>query len=175
MLKIRTGFWVPFAFRFAAILFVPLIVLSFFRPYASLASHGVSLVLLFLAVIAITTQEFVLFDMSAKTYFEYRWMLGFKKGEVTHFHGIEKMFINRIIMVKENYKYAPGALSPIMSPNTEARSTIYKCFLKFDNGEKMVIDSGEDKDKLIARLRIYNRILKTTILDTSGYETILIE
>jgi hypothetical protein len=171
MIKINQGYWFPLIGRIVGFIFLVVIVLSFAVPADSLGVYVIRIIPLVFCIIAVTSRNFLVLSMQDNTYWEYRWVLGFKFGKKEKFDSIEKLFINKIKLVADVYKY-----SPVVVPNSsEVRSSLYKCFIKFGNGEKMLLDSDEDKDKLINRLKEYNKVLKTTLYDTTSHETLVIE
>ena len=171
MIKINQGYWFPLIGRIAAFVFLVFIVLSFAVLAGSFGIYLIRIIPLVFCIIAVTSRNFLVFTMQDNTYWEYRWVLGFKFGKKEKFDSIEKLFINKINLVADVYKY-----SPVVVPNSsEVRSSLYKCFIKFGNGEKMLLDSDEDKDKLINRLKEYNKILKTTLYDTTTHDVKIVE
>ena len=172
MVTIKQGYWLPLYFRISVFIAIPIVVASLFRPYGTVGENTFLVLMLLIASVAVTARNFIELDMTLKTYREYYWLLGFRTGETLTFDSIEKLFINKVKLVQELNKYGP---SIAMATNAEVRTVVYKCFLKFSDGEKILLDSDADKIRLIDRLKGYNKVLKTTILDTSSHEVIIIE
>jgi hypothetical protein len=94
--------------------------------------------------------------------------LGLKLHTRRTFGYIEKVYINKVNTVKM-------LGGPRYSPEMALRNTNYKCFLKFDDGDKMFLDEDSDKERLITRLRSYNKLFKTSIFDQTAHDVIVIE
>jgi hypothetical protein len=85
-------------------------------------------------------------------------ILGLSHTDKTKFSGFEKIFINKI-----NTSQTFRQLTRTMT----IRDENYKAFLKTHEGDKYWVGINDDKDKLIANLRILNENLKTEIYDYS--------
>ena len=127
---------------------------------------GVHTVVLYFCVMVVTARRFLVFNMEKGTCFRYVWVLGLKLGGTRRFDYIEKLYINKV-----TYSHGGSAINY----HAKVASIHYRCFLKFDDGEKIPLDSDVDLDRLVNRLKQYNLMLKTTIYDTTTHEAIIIE
>lgn len=92
-------------------------------------------------------------------------MMGLSYLDKTKFSGIEKVFIKKVRTL-ETFRH--------MATTTDIRHEHYKAFLKTNEGKKICIGIHTDKDKLINRLKEYNKDLKTTIFDNTFHEPTVI-
>jgi hypothetical protein len=113
-----------------------------------------------IAVAAWAGQELVIIDMDAKTIREGFKILGIGKFERTRFSGIEKIFINKVNTVG-TFRH--------LTRTIDVHDVSYKAFLKTYEGDKICIGISSDKDKLIDKLKEYNKDIKTDIFDTTSY------
>lgn len=160
----------PLAARVVLFIFMISIAINFISGSSTAASYVLQVFIFLLSCSAVTARNFLEVNVTEKYYRDYLWIMGFKFGEAIKFNSIEKLFVNKVNLVANVTAYAPTVL-----PVTEFRDSVYKCFLKFDDGAKILLDSDKDKDVLIERLKGYNQILGTTIFDTSTREIKIIE
>lgn len=119
-----------------------------FDIYMMLGAYGI-------AAFLWTTHYGVVIHMKKRYIKRYLNVFGLKLGFKEPLREIEKIFINRqLIRQYMNYTF-------------DRDSYQYWAFLKLADGEKIKIKSQVNKGVLIKRLRQYNRILKTVIIDTT--------
>jgi len=166
MIKIKQDYLLPFFIRFVGVIIFLSIILNFIRTHQSIQTlllHGVTL---YFCVMIVTARRVLEFNMKQKTCFRYVWVLGLKLGGTRTFNHIEKLFVNKV-------KYVTAG--SLINYHAQTQSVMYKCFLKFDDGEKILFDADVDKDRLFGRLRNANTVFGTSIYDTTTHETILVE
>jgi hypothetical protein len=123
---------------------------------------------LFLSFILFTTGYRLDLDYQKKSYYRYLWILGFKIGSRGKFNSIERIFINEI-------RYGNTVRSGILPQVAKSIMFFNKSYIKFDNGEKMVLLEMHNKEKLIAKLKNLNKKLKTKIYDSTSGISVLID
>lgn len=166
MIKIKQDYLLPFFIRFVGIIIFLAIVLNFIRTHQNVQTRILHGVTLYFCVMIVTARRVLEFDMKRKTCFRYIWVLGLKLGGTRTFNYIEKLFVNKV-------KYVSAG--SMINYHAQTQAVMYKCFLKFDDGEKMFFDSDVDKDRLVGRLRKANAVFETSIYDTTTHEAILVE
>ena len=105
-----------------------------------------------------TGKDLVVIDFDKGTIGDGFRILGITYLDKSNFTGIEKIFINRINMVET---FRP------LTRSVDIHHVNYKAFLKTFEGEKICVGISIDKDKLIEKLRDYNKVLKVNIFDTT--------
>ena len=168
ILIIKRDHLVSFSIRLASCaVFLVVLYHVIFTPFHFIALM-MHVVIMYFCFMIYTARNYIEFDMEIKQCFRYTWVLGLKLGGKRQFNYIEKLFVNKVNLVRVNkYGTNPGP--------SEFRNTVFKCFLKFDDGEKILFDTDADKNSLLNRLKNYNAFLKTSIFDTTTHETILVE
>ncbi|HEY3402248.1 MAG TPA: hypothetical protein VGK59_02610 [Ohtaekwangia sp.] len=166
MIKIKQGYLLPFFIRFVGVIVFFGIILNYIRTDPGMRMMLMQAVTLYFCVMIVTARWFMVFDTDKKTCFRYVWVLGLKLGGTRSYNCIEKLFVNKV-------KYVSAG--SMMNYHEKTQSVQYKCFLKFDDGEKILFDTDVDKERLFDRLRHSNRVLKTSIYDTTTHEAILVE
>jgi hypothetical protein len=167
IVTVKHNFMLPFPFQMVmAVIFLGLLAHLISQPFDT----GLSTVLyppaLAFCISVIVARKYVQLDMDKKECFMYTSFFGLRSGKRMRFGAIEKLYINRLTMLHT---------MPRITTSASFQKTLFKCFLKFDNGEKIMLDEGYNKDKLIRRLRKYNQVLKTTIYDTTSVTPVLVE
>lgn len=118
-----------------------------------------------LAVAIWTAKEVVIIDFDKRVIGEGFRILGMTYLDKLNFSGIEKIFINRI-SAKATLVHVTGS--------RDYHTVFYKAFLKTNEGDKVVVGVSADKEKLIRRLLEYNRVINTTIFDTTSAEPVIV-
>jgi len=167
-IKIRNESVVPIAGQVAVILSISLIgYFKFIRPMQSL---GVYIIMLFITVsfllliVIFTTRNILRLDLSNKKIEEYVLLMGYRFGSSRSYDGIEKIFINRSVMVQKN-QYVRWITVSNVDSDTIYRGYLYKSFMKFNDGSKLFLKADYNKSKLVAELNKINYLVKTTIQD----------
>ena len=93
-------------------------------------------------------------DPVKKTFLEYTWVLGAKKGDERSYNSIERIYVNRVLQSTR--------MSSFTGHPRELKEYLYKAFLKLDNGDKIHLDSDTDETKLLNRVQEYERYLRVS-------------
>lgn len=141
------------------------VLVFIFAVYKLITLSIAGIVLSVIAVAIWTAKEIVVVDFDKGIIGEGYWILGVTSLEKTEFSEIEKVFINRI--------KATSRLNHLAG-STDYTHYIYKAFLKTIEGEKIEIAVGADKEKMIKKLKGYNKTLKTVIIDTTLQEPVIV-
>lgn len=176
MTTIKQELAIPLMPRFAILLLVGFTIyveLIYPHGWNSDFIFGLIVKTLFFVILALTllTTRYQLdFDYKKRTCFKYLWILGFKRGASKKFNNIEKIFINTV-------RYSPAGYLRFLPtfPDANPIENSHKSFLKFDDGEKLVLLEMHSKEKLIAKLKELNKELKTKIYDSTSGVSILID
>ena len=120
-------------------------------------SIGTYIVINGLTILFWTTFEYVTIDMERKFGEGYK-VAGIKSVTKYRFDSLEKIFINHISTSKTFRQ---------LTRTMTIRDGFYKAFLKTNRGDKIFIDIDRDKDDLLNRLRDYNTVLNTVIVDNT--------
>ena len=115
-------------------------------------------IVLLIAFTILTTHYRCSIDFAKKEYHDYLWVLGMKNGEKNNFEDVKYLFVK------------PGQVRQTMglrAANTTIQKTIYDGYLKFSETDKIHIDTKDNKESLIAKLRPIATKLGVEILDYS--------
>lgn len=113
-----------------------------------------------------TGKEIVIVDFAKQEIGEGFRILGLTHLDKTRFSGLEKIFINRV---------HTGEIFRHLTRTMDIHHENFKAFLKTTGGDKICIGMHRDKEVLIRRLRQYNARLRTTILDTTSTQPMIVE
>ena len=141
------------------------ILIFLFSVYKLINLSVLGLVLSVVAVGLWTAREIVVVDFHKKIIGEGHWILGLSSLEKTRFSELEKIFINRVKSTTRMNHLIGSA---------DITDYVYKAFLKTAEGEKFEIATGSDKDKVIRKLKEYNKVLKTVIIDSTLPEPVVV-
>ncbi|MEQ6120563.1 hypothetical protein [Reichenbachiella sp. MALMAid0571] len=120
----------------------------------------VGLILILVAASILTGQSGIDFDSELQTYREYKSFLFVKSGNKKKYSGVEKIFINSQTTSQRMY-----TMHTSHSSNFKNRE--FNAYLKFDNGNKIYLNTNKDKIVLMDNLRKLAGFLKTDVVDTT--------
>ena len=119
-----------------------------------------SIFLMLTAGIILTAHEGTEIDPSKNTYREYQSYLFIKKGKVTEYDQIEKIFVNATKVSQRMYT--------AHTSNSSTFSNVeYNAYLKFTDGVKIFLLSKKNKARLLARLEKVARALNIPVTDST--------
>lgn len=121
----------------------------------------VALALVLLSVIIFTTHYRVSIDLEHKTFCDYLWILGFRRGERGRFDNLEYLFIK---------KNKVSQTMRLKVASTTIRKEVYDGYLKFSDTNKIHLLTMDDKAKLINRLKVIAQQLDSRVIDYSDGE-----
>ena len=124
-----------FPFHFIALgagLFVVAVFVAIQNPI-------LSLVLFIASVLFTTTHHRLKIDLESKTYMDYLWVFGFKKGPEVAYENIELLYINEVD-VASGY----GVVTRV-----NIVDVVYKGFLKMDDNTSLFFGESKNEDKLV--------------------------
>lgn len=168
IVKIEQGYLLPLFIRFTGMaVFVGVLVTIVLTPFQlkTFLFFGVTAYFCFMIF---TARHYLEFNTDQSVCFKYVWILGLKLGSKRPYQFIEKMYVNKIQLVSVN-KYNTNSLL------NEIKHVVYRCYLKFDDGEKILLDEDLSKEKLFIRLLVYRNHFKTELYDTTTHEPLLVE
>ena len=163
--EIKQEYVLPLPFRFFAFILIPvglILVINNLNDLMvattpSIGSELLGLVggitIILVASIMITAHYRLKIDITNTTYHLYVWVLGKKTGTPTKFNFIESFYVNK---VKEK-----GAYTTRAGIKHDTSDTLYKAFIKMDDGEKFNLDSDKNEEKLNERVKIYMEQMKS--------------
>jgi hypothetical protein len=170
-LLIRQNLIVPFIPRWVFVIVA--FIISYNKIHQYVDKHyfmGMALVFIFMFVLLFflfTSRHQIEIDPESKTIHPHIWVMGYKIGGKKTFSGIEKIFVNK---VKQSQKlYTPFNYSTKYFGMIYIEENLYKSFLKFDTGEKMVLIENQDRDQLFEQLSRYEAILNVRVYDNTVY------
>ncbi len=154
MIDLRFGFLFPWPMRLAAALGI-LGALGIMQSYPLW-----SLVLFLGCVFVLVSSEGTEIDTTNQTLREYTSYMFIKSGKFNRFPSIEKIFITK------------GKETQVMhtahtNHSATFESTVHNGYLKFSNGEKILLLRIKNKDRLIEKLSLLSKGLKVEIVDHS--------
>ena len=117
-----------------------------------------SLILLTLSLVIFSTHYGLTFDFNNKSYFDYLWVLGLKKGDWGKFENIEYLFIQKIKV---------SQTMNLQSLSSTIRKDMYDGYLRFSEVDKIHLMTRDSKDALISKLRPIAKQLNIRIIDYS--------
>lgn len=150
-LSIHQLYYFPLSFRLVGFLLPAFFLFFLFKNQYVLA--GLTLIM---SVLAITTRYKIDFDFANKTYHEYLWILGFKKGEKMEYQSISNGIINEKNVTK-TYN-SRGSTSRI-------NFTEYLFFLQIDDEKVEVVSSDKESRVDEAVIQIKQAIPELQIID----------
>jgi len=152
-LDVKTSLYFPWTFIFFGALLgaggIALVVSG---------SAVIGVVLILTGLTLLTTHYRLAVNFETKTYHDHVWVLGLKYGEKVKFEKIEYLFIKK------------SKVSQTMSMRV-ASSTIHKeafdGYLKFSEKDKIHLFTKDNKEDLVAKLKVLSTALKVKIIDYS--------
>lgn len=120
----------------------------------------VGLILILIAACILTGQSGIDFDGGSLTYRAYKSFLFIKSGDKKKYQGVEKIFINAQAISQRMYTMHTNH-------GSDFKSLEYNAYLKFDNGNKIYLDTNKDKKALIDKLQELAGFLKTEVVDAT--------
>lgn len=166
---IKQGYVVHYIFITIAILILGVVLYNIIRHAGTnYVAYLVFFGMAYSAYLVMSSRYYAEFDVEKKHYYRYARILGVRIGSRRPFNYVDKLYVNKVNLVWTN-KYGRFIAT------SSVRSVVYKCFLKFDDGEKIELDSDIDLDRLLNRLKRYNKLLRTSIFDTTTHEVVLVE
>jgi len=157
-IDISHDYCLPKQFRFFGVAVV-VFAIVFVAGHLSLPGKTISLVSVIAGLLMLTARYGLLLNAKERRYKEYVHLLSYKKGQWLSYAGIEKIFVNKL-KISEIVVSRTGA-------RFDAKSQIFQAYLKLDDGTKVELDSDSNRERLVARLNRYNRVLQTTIQDNT--------
>ena len=158
IIDIRQEYLVPFHIRFFGLLLLVLGILGFSISLVVLISSGSSDWLLWASLPFAVLGAFLFYshyrmqiDILNRSYTIVTRMPFLKSGKPVQFNFITNIFVNA---VKETTTYTTRS-----ALRYDITHQLYKAFIKFDNGEKVHVDTDKDKSKLEGRVNEYIHIL----------------
>lgn len=168
MVKINQGYLLPVFIRVAAMaVCVGVLVTVLITPFQLKPFIFYSIIAYFCFMI-FTARHYLEFNTDQRVCFKYVWVLGLKLGNKRSYQFIEKLYVNKIQLVSTN-KYNTNSLL------IEMKHVVYRCYLKFDDGEKIFLDEDGNKERLFERLVVYRDRFKTSLYDTTTHEPLLVD
>ena len=153
-LNIRSGLLFPLPFLFLGGGFV----------LAGVGILGIHLLLAFILILVglfiITSYEGTEINTRTGTYREYNSYFFLKRGEAKPFSGIEKIYIN-------SAKVSQAVYTAHTTSSSTFTNTEYRAYIKFDGGERVLLLSGRNKKKLLARTKQIAESLNTSVHDNT--------
>ena len=113
----------------------------------------ISLAFICLGIFLISARYGLKINIENNSYTVYTYILGFKAGQPTMFNYIEKFYINQVTE-KALATTRTGA-------KFDVKNTIFKAFIKLDNGEKIHLDTDNSEIALEKRVADYRKSLKS--------------
>lgn len=110
--------------------------------------------LFILGILLTSTHYRLAIDKKNKTYKEYLWILGFKKGDELPFEGLDLIYINQVEMAS-----GYGFVTRI-----NISSTYYKVYIELLNDESIFIGESKHEEKVIQKAQRLAHALKLEIV-----------
>lgn len=152
-INLKAGKLFPFQFQLLAFIFLLLGV-------ALLLVHVIpAIILLFLGGMMVTGFSGCQFDLQNKKYRNYQSFFWLRLGKWQEIKTIEKVYINKIKTSQRIYSRA--------NMSTTVKGYVFKAFIKFSNGEKMMILESPDKNYVVEAIRPLAASHKLQIDDNS--------
>lgn len=148
----KTAVYFPRRIIFTAVLLVFAVLL------VVLKSVVFELIILLACVVIFTTHYRLRIDYTNKAFFDYVWILGFKKGDHGKFEKIEYLFIKKSRISQKMNHLAGSAI---------VQKEVYDGYLKFSDREKIHLMTTDSKNALVKKLSVISNALKVRIMDYS--------
>ena len=150
IIDFRTSGYFPGSIMFLGILLLGAGIIIFLKSW-------IAGVILFLTGVTIfTTHNRLRIDLESKVFLDYLWVLGFKRGTICPFESLQYIFIRKVMVSqKMNTRVS----------TTTIRKEVYKGYLKFSEENKIFLAENEQKERLVAKLRIISEKLHVEVVD----------
>lgn len=153
-LDIKTGRLFPLPFLLVAAIFV-LAAIGLFGSYPL-----ASVVLLLLSTLIFTAHAGVELDRVQQTYREYNSFLFIRNGKARPYRDVEKIFINDGLQSQRVY-------TTHTTTSSVFTNSVYRAYIKFDDGEKVLLGKESKKEKLQPKAQQVADYLQTSLIDHS--------
>lgn len=147
MIDIKQEYFFPIMFRlFGGILILSGLLVFMTKPH-SVVNYLIILLLIIVGVVMILLRYGLTIDSENKTYRIYTTVFGLRFGKDHAFNYIEKYYINAV------------DISTMMTTRSglthDIKKSVFKAYMKLDNGEKIHVDTDRSKDRLEVRVLNY--------------------
>lgn len=150
---IRTGSYFPQGIVFTGVLVILLGVVSLI---ASQLLAGVLFIII--GIVLVTTHYRLEVNFNEKTYHDYVWFLGLKKGDKGQFHMLDYLFIKKI-------RQRQNLNSRISSKTITTEA--YDGYLKFNGGETIHLFTKSSKTGILKSVNKIANALEVKVVDYS--------
>lgn len=150
--NLKNGLLFPFQFQVLGyILFLSGLILIIINIWASI---------IFLFLGAFIISAFSGIEFSGGQFREYNAFFFLKSGKWKRLREVEKIYIKKIKVSQKFYGRA--------NQSSVVRNVIYKAFLKFEDGESVLLYEHKNKNKVESKVNQIAETLKTQVLDYSN-------
>ncbi|NJN41922.1 MAG: hypothetical protein HC811_06550 [Flammeovirgaceae bacterium] len=153
-MDIRHGFLFPWTFRFIGLLLM-LTGAGLFTKMLWLTP-----ILLLVGAFFITAYEGFEIDKATKKYREYTAYLFIKTGKFEPYSEIERIYINK-------GKESQRIYTMHTNQSAEFANELYKGYLKFSNGEKVLLQTTKKKDVMVKKLTALAQYVNAELVDNT--------
>ncbi len=148
-LNVKNGLVFPFQFQILGyVLLFSGLLLVMVNIWASI---------IFILLGGLIVSGFSGIEFKNESFREYNAFFFLKSGKWMPLNRVEKIFIKPIKVSQKMYGRA--------NQSSTIRNTVYKAFLKFENGNTIKLYESKNKDKIENNLRELSNYLKTDIVD----------
>jgi hypothetical protein len=117
-----------------------------------------SIILLAASLVILTTRYGLTINFKKRSYFDYLWILGLKKGDWGKFENLEYLFVKEIKV---------SQTMNLQSLTSTIRKEMYDGYLRFSEHDKIHLMTKDSKEALISKLRPIAKELNVRIIDLS--------
>lgn len=121
----------------------------------------ISVVFIFFALLSFTTVYKIAVDTQKKTYRDYLWILGLKKGNKHSFNNIDKLFFT---------KHQYSQKMHIKGTSSTIKYDLYSAYIQFDGDNKVLIGESKHQSKIERKLAELKKKLKVEVEDLTNGE-----
>lgn len=170
---IRQHLIVPFVPRWVLVISLSVIAYNIYKYYVQTHPILISVLLyigMFLILFFLFTSRYQIEIIpEAEVVHPHIWIMGYKIGSMRAFYKVEKIFVNKVRQTQKlytHYNYSNYSVPYIGMLYIE--ENIYKSFLKFTNGEKLLFMAHPKHDKLMKKLNTYAAMMNVPLQDNTA-------
>ena len=99
------------------------------------------------------------FDLTNSSYREYNSFFRIRFGKWKDIPGVEKIYVNKIKSSQKMYSRA--------NVSSVLREHIYKCFIKFSDGQKLLLTQKRNKEDVMKEVQLIAKSYGLEVIDNS--------
>ncbi|GAA5027933.1 hypothetical protein GCM10011506_15650 [Marivirga lumbricoides] len=99
------------------------------------------------------------FDLTSNSYREYNSFFRIRFGKWKDIQGVDKIYVNKIKSSQKMYSRA--------NVSTTLKEYVYKCFIKFSDGEKLLLTQNKRKNNVLKEVQPIAKSYGLEVIDNT--------